>query len=79
MSMQSSSSIVLPPGWSIPTYRETSQSDITGRITQGILFSLQAPAGQVNSVFVPNQLLGQTAAIEAIFNARIAAIEAITG
>jgi len=79
MSMQLPNSIALPAGWSIPTWRETSQANAAGIIVQGINFSLSSPQQQITSVFVPNSLLGSTQAIQDAFMERIHAITAITG
>ena len=79
MSMQPSNAITLPSGWSVATYRETSQANAAGQIVQGMNFTLQGPTGAGTTVFVPNSLLTQTAAIESAFNQRIGAIQAITG
>lgn len=75
----SGESAVLPAGWTIPTWRETSSTDATGRIVQGIAFTLMSPSQQTTTVFVPNSLLGSTQAVQAAFAARIASITAITG
>ena len=77
--MQPSSQVQLPVGWSIPSWRETSQANAAGQIVQGIAFSLTSPTGSSTTVFVPNNLLVSTDAVEAAFNERIAAIQAITG
>lgn len=79
MSMQPGNAVVLPAGWSIPTWRETSQANAAGIIVQGVLFTLSSPQGQTTSVFVPNQILGATDAIQEAFSERIHAIQAITG
>jgi hypothetical protein len=79
VSMAEVQGVLLPPGWSIPTWRETSQPNAAGMVVQGISFSLSPPTGQSTSVFIPYNLLTSTAAIQAAFNARIAAIQAITG
>lgn len=79
MSMESTQGVQLPSGWTVANYRETSQADATGRIVQGLQFSLASPLGQISTVFVPSNLLTQTAAVQDVFNERIAAIKAITG
>ena len=79
MSMQQQPAIALPVGWSIPTWRETSQTTGTGQVEQGIAFTLASPLNQKFTVFIPYNILSSTDAVEATFNERIAAIQAITG
>lgn len=79
MSMQSSSQVILPTGWSVAGFRETSQANLSGQIVQGLVFTLTSSTGGSTSVFVPNQLLSETDAIQAAFLQRINAINAITG
>jgi len=79
MSVEPSQGVVLPAGWTIPTYRETSSTDASGRVVQGIAFTLQSPTGQPNTVFVPNALLGAPQAVQAAFNLKISQIQAIVG
>jgi hypothetical protein len=79
MSVEPSSGVVLPAGWTIPTYRETSSTDPAGRVVQGIAFTLQSPTGQPNTVFVPNTLLGAPQAVQAAFTQKIQQITAIVG
>lgn len=79
MSMQSSNQIVLPSGWSVSGYRETSQANPAGQIVQGLVFTLSNATGGSTSVFIQNSLLGQVDAIQTVFDERIRAITAITG
>lgn len=72
------SGVNLPAGWSVPTYRETSQANAAGQVVQGIAFTLQGPGGQTSSLFVPYSILSQTSAVEAAFLQRIAALTAIS-
>ncbi|MGD0020469.1 MAG: hypothetical protein ABSD62_14600 [Candidatus Limnocylindrales bacterium] len=74
---ETSPKVTLPEGWSIPTYRETSQANSAGQVVQGIAYTLQSPGGQTSSLFIPYSVLHQTAAVEAAFLQRIAALTAI--
>lgn len=79
MSMSGSSQIVLPAGWSVAGFRETSQANQAGQIVQGIVYTLVKNTGGTTSVFIPVNLLGSIAAIESAINERIDQITAITG
>lgn len=76
---QSPPQVQLPAGWTIPSYRETSSTDASGRIVQGIAFTLSSPTQQPITVFVPNTLLAATNAVQNAFIERINQITAITG
>ena len=72
------SNVVLPPGWKIGGWRETSQANISGQVVQGIVWTLAGPIGGATSVFVPYSILQAPQAVQAAFSDRIAQIEAIT-
>lgn len=69
--------VSLPAGWTIGSWRETSQS-VNGQILQGIVFTLNAPMGGATSVFVPYSVLHNKEAVRALMVQRIASIANIT-
>lgn len=72
-----SNTITLPPGVQIIARRETSSQGPNGAIQQGMNFTLQLASGATTSVFIPYNLIGNTQAVAATFNERIASIQAI--
>lgn len=79
MSTESYSGVVLPAGWTVPAWRETSSTDASGRVVQGIAFTLQNASGNAFTVFVSNALLGAPQAVQDAFTQRINQITAIAG
>ena len=71
--------VVLPPGWSVGPFRETSQANQLGQVVQGVLFPLTNQAGSGTTVFIPYSMLSDIPGVQAAFSARIAALSAITG
>ena len=67
----------LPAGWTIGSWRETSQS-VNGQILQGVVFTLNAPMGGATSVFIPYSVLHNKDAVQALMVQRIASIANIT-
>lgn len=74
-----SQQIVLPAGWTVAGFRETSQANQAGQIVQGVVYTLSKNTGGTVSVFIPVNLLGATQAIEDVLIERIGQITAITG
>jgi hypothetical protein len=75
----SMSNVVVPAGvgYSVSPGRETTQIGANNTNVQGMLFNLTLPNGSVTSVFVPYAVLTQTDQVAALFNQRVAAINAI--
>ena len=71
--------IALPQGVQITTGYETSQVGSGGAVVQGMRFTVEIPGGTTTTVFIPYSQITDTAAVESIVNARVAAIRAITG
>ena len=74
-----SSTVTLPPGVAIGAGRETTQTNSQGQVVQGMVFPITLPNMTTTTVFVPYSLLENTAQVEALFNARVNALLAITG
>lgn len=71
--------VQLPPGVTIQSGRETSQTNQQGQVVQGMLFPITLPNQTTTTVFVPYSLLSNTAAVQALFEQRVNALLAITG
>ena len=79
MSVSGSNQVQLPDGVTIGPPRETSQTNGQGQVVQGMLFPITLPSGGTTTVFVPYSMIGNTQAVSALINERVAAIQAITG
>lgn len=71
--------VVLPEGVTIGAGSETAQIDSSGQLAQGMVFPIKLPGGTTSSVFIPNSTLGDVSAIQALVDARVDGIRAITG
>ena len=71
--------ISLPSGVTVQAGRETSQTNATGQVVQGMVFTIDLGGGSTSSVFVPYSEIHNTSAVEQLINSRVAAIRAITG
>lgn len=71
--------IVLPSGVSVGPGRETSQVNEQGQVVQGMVFPVTLPGGTTTTVFVPYSRLADTAYVQGLFAARVAAIQGISG
>ena len=69
----------LPAGVQVHAGHETSQTNATGQVVQGMVFLLTTPAGSTTSVFIPYAEIEDTAKVQATINRRLAAITAIDG
>lgn len=76
--MEPSDGVRLPAGVAISASRETSQTGLNGQIVQGMQFTLTLPSGASTSVFVPYNLMSNTALVQQMFLDRINAINAVT-
>lgn len=72
-------SIILPAGVTVQPGRETSQTNPQGQVVQGMLFPITLPNGTTTTVFVPYTLIGNTEAVQVLFDQRVNAILAISG
>jgi hypothetical protein len=75
----SSGKVALPAGVKIGAGRETSQTNDTGAIVQGVSFPITTAAGTSSSVFIPYSELSDAAKVKAIIDARVNALVAISG
>lgn len=71
------STVTLPPGVSIAGQMETSRTGANGAVEQGQLYTLRTASGVTTSVFIPYSVIGNTQAVAAAFNKRLADIGAI--
>jgi hypothetical protein len=72
--------VTLPPGWSAGPARETTSTNAAGQITQGVQVPISSATGTTATVFIPNLALEQgPAAVQPIFNQKIAALQALPG
>lgn len=69
----------IPFGSAVTAGRETSQVDSNGVVVQGMVFGIKLPDGTTTTVFIPYSQIGNTSYVEGLINARVAAIQAITG
>lgn len=69
--------IVVPPGTVISAGRQTTMTTGAGQVVQGTAFTVQTPSGTSTQVFVPDSILGNIPAIQALFVNKINALEAI--
>lgn len=74
-----SGAVTLPPGVTVQPGRETSQTNGQGQVVQGMIFPITLPSGTTTTVFVPYAMIADTAYVQQLFTARIAAIQAIGG
>lgn len=73
------SQVVLPPGVTVGVGRETSQLNGAGQVVQGMLYPITLGGGTTTSVFIPYSVGGNVAQIQALFDARISAVQVIPG
>lgn len=66
--------LTLPAGWALQGYQETTQVQAGNQVVQGIKFILQGPSGNT-SVFVPNAVLPNTAAVAQYFRDKINSLQ----
>lgn len=78
-SSPSAGAITLPAGATVGPGRETSQTSAQGAIVQGMVFPITLADGTTTTVFVPYSQITQTAQVQALIDARVNAITAITG
>lgn len=72
--------VTLPPGWSAGPPRETSTTNQGGQIVQGVQVPLTSVSGASTTVFVSYAQLQQgPAAVQPVFDARIAGLSALPG
>lgn len=72
--------VTLPAGWSAGPPRETSTTNQAGQIVQGVQLQLSNINGATTTVFVSYAQLQQgPAAIQPIFDQRIAGLNALPG
>lgn len=72
--------VQLPAGWSAGPARETSATGPSGQVTQGVQIPLSSVTGATMTVFVPYDTLNQgTAAVQALLDQRISALNVIPG
>lgn len=71
--------VVLPPGVSVGAGRETSEQDVQGMIVQGMVFPVTLDTGTTTSVFVPYSKITDLGYVQALFDSRIQALQAIGG
>lgn len=73
----SANTVTLPPGVTIGAGRETTQANPQGLIVQGMLYPLTLPGGTTTTVFIPYTAITDAAQVQALFLARINALQAI--
>lgn len=69
----------LPAGVKIGAGRETSQTNDAGQVIQGMVWPITTPGGTTSTVFVANTDLHNTAKVQEIIAAKVAALSAIAG
>lgn len=70
----------LPPGWMAGPARETSTTNQAGQVVQGVQIPLTSPNQSTTTVFIPYTVLAQgAAAVQAVLDARIAALNTLPG
>lgn len=72
--------VVLPAGWSAGPAHETSALGPAGQIVQGVQVPITNINGTNSTVFIPYTILEQgAAAMQTVFDQRIAALSALPG
>lgn len=73
------SGVQLPAGVVPAGARETTQTDLSGSLVQGMTFTFRLPGGASTSIFVPYGELGDKAYVARLIAKRVADIQAVTG
>lgn len=72
--------VTLPAGWTAGPARETTATNQGGQVQQGVQVPINGPNGTASTVFIPYQTLNQgVAAVQAIFDARLASLQLLPG
>ena len=71
--------IALPAGVTVGPGRETTQTNAQGTLVQGMVFPITLPLGSTTTVFVPYDVIHDTAYVQGLIGQRVQAVMAITG
>lgn len=69
--------IVLPPGTKVSPGLAGTRTNDLGVTQQGTSFNVTLPSGTITTVFIPNNVLGNVPATQAIFDEKINGLSTI--